>query len=273
MRAEQQPQAELVPDRFPPDDEVERDLLRARALVERAMFKHRRRSAADSVAELSPDEATIRATVTQLLATAREELIWIVPLGRLQGALGGALPRLGGLSARGIQVRLLCPEHNLLCAGGVRFLDAARTYGIQVRVADSPLHELVLVDERIALVRWGASGAGEQAMTAQGPAMLRTLHALFTWVWDSASPAVDYQRLADRARDGLTQQILVFLNAGYKDDAAARQLGLSVRTYRRHVAEIMRDLGATSRFQAGARAAELGLRSPRTWNDLGAMPS
>jgi len=60
----------------------------------------------------------------------------------------------------------------------------------------------------------------------------------------------------------LTRQILVLLNAGYKDDAAARQLGLSVRTYRRHVAEIMRALGAASRFQAGARAAKLGLRLP-----------
>jgi ATP/maltotriose-dependent transcriptional regulator MalT len=91
----------------------------------------------------------------------------------------------------------------------------------------------------------------------------RTYQALFTWVWESAIPAVDYRRLGVRVRDGLTQQILVFLNAGYKDDAAARQLGLSVRTYRRHVAEIMRDLGAASRFQAGARAAKLGLQSPR----------
>jgi DNA-binding NarL/FixJ family response regulator len=34
---------------------------------------------------------------------------------------------------------------------------------------------------------------------------------------------------------------------------------LSLRTYRRRVAELMTALGATSRFQAGARAHELGL--------------
>jgi DNA-binding NarL/FixJ family response regulator len=34
---------------------------------------------------------------------------------------------------------------------------------------------------------------------------------------------------------------------------------VSLRTYRRHVAEIMRELDANSRFQAGARAVELGL--------------
>jgi DNA-binding NarL/FixJ family response regulator len=40
---------------------------------------------------------------------------------------------------------------------------------------------------------------------------------------------------------------------------AARELNVSLRTYRRHVAEILRELGASSRFQAGARAVELGL--------------
>lgn len=225
------------------------------------MFTHRRWSAADSVVELSPDETTVRATIARMLTTAREDLCWIVPTARLHGALGAALPTLGALAARGIRVRLLCSEHNLLRAEGMRFLDAAQAHGLHVRVADSPLHELVLVDDRVALVRWDVGEAGEQAMAAQGHAVTRTFHALFAWVWDSALPAVDYRRLGERARDGLTQQILAFLNAGYKDDSAARQLGLSVRTYRRHVAEIMRYLGATSRFQAGARAAKLGLRS------------
>ena len=38
---------------------------------------------------------------------------------------------------------------------------------------------------------------------------------------------------------------------------------VSLRTYRRYVAEIMRELGANSRFQAGVRAVELGLLSGR----------
>ncbi|MGH3739353.1 MAG: response regulator transcription factor, partial [Micromonosporaceae bacterium] len=144
---------------------------------------------------------------------------------------------------------------------GPRLLDAAHAYGMRLRVAEPPLHELVLVDQRTALVRWDAADTG---VAAQGHAVLRTLHALFGCAWDSAIPAVDYRRLTERVRDGLAPQILGLLKAGYKDDAAARQLGLSVRTYRRHVAEIMRTLGASSRFQAGARAAELGLPSPRT---------
>ena len=43
------------------------------------------------------------------------------------------------------------------------------------------------------------------------------------------------------------------------DETAARRLTLSLRTYRRRVAELMRTLDADSRFQAGVRAGELGL--------------
>jgi DNA-binding NarL/FixJ family response regulator len=53
--------------------------------------------------------------------------------------------------------------------------------------------------------------------------------------------------------------ILRLLSAGQKDEAAARSMGVSVRTYRRRVAELMALLGAESRFQAGERARALGL--------------
>lgn len=54
-------------------------------------------------------------------------------------------------------------------------------------------------------------------------------------------------------------QILEMLSSGCKDETAARTLGPGLRTYRRRVAELMTALGATSRFQAGAPARELGL--------------
>lgn len=49
------------------------------------------------------------------------------------------------------------------------------------------------------------------------------------------------------------------LGSGATDEAAARDLGMSVRTYRRRVAELLDVLEAGSRFQAGVRAGELGL--------------
>ncbi|WP_232533822.1 helix-turn-helix domain-containing protein [Plantactinospora sp. KBS50] len=54
-------------------------------------------------------------------------------------------------------------------------------------------------------------------------------------------------------------RVLTMLDAGYTDETAARKLGVSVRTYRRYVAETMAQLDVSSRFQAGVRAATLNL--------------
>jgi DNA-binding CsgD family transcriptional regulator len=52
--------------------------------------------------------------------------------------------------------------------------------------------------------------------------------------------------------------LLRLLGKGMTDASAARQLGVSLRTVRRMMAEIMARLGARSRFEAGIRAAERG---------------
>lgn len=51
--------------------------------------------------------------------------------------------------------------------------------------------------------------------------------------------------------DDQTSKVLCALGSGATDEAAARELGMSLRTYRRRVAELLANLGAASRFQAG----------------------
>jgi len=66
------------------------------------------------------------------------------------------------------------------------------------------------------------------------------------------------QRLEGGDCTPLERSIVRLLATGAKDDAVARQLGLSVRTLRRGIAELMERLKATSRFQLGVRVAALG---------------
>lgn len=56
--------------------------------------------------------------------------------------------------------------------------------------------------------------------------------------------------------------LLAALARGGRDEIVARRLGVSTRTFRRRLAELMRQLGATSRFQAGAKAAHARLLPP-----------
>jgi DNA-binding CsgD family transcriptional regulator len=246
--------AEPIP--APARDDVEQALLSARAQLDAAISNHRRRS----VVELPPSEDAVRATLRRLVALAREELICIPALAcRPAGTLTAALAEIGRLPAAGIAVRMLCSADAMRTDAGERFVSDAETRGIHVRVTPAPLHELLMVDDRVALVHPETTGAGRRAVVAYAPAILHTLRALFTGAWQAADPAMPGPSSAAPAWDRLTREILDCLSAGYKDDAAARKLGLSVRTYRRYVAEILRDMGAASRFQAGVRAAELRL--------------
>ena len=46
--------------------------------------------------------------------------------------------------------------------------------------------------------------------------------------------------------------------AGVTDEAAANRLGVSLRTVRRRVADLMERLDASSRFEAGLKAGRRG---------------
>ena len=136
-------------------------------------------------------------------------------------------------------------------------LDAA---GSQVRISSAPLpHETIILDRRVAILAGQPSPLGREYTVTTSPVLVGGVHSLFTAAWEAAIDLSAYLRgevpeLAPEARE-----ILRALGTGLTDEAAARWLGTSLRTYRRRVAELMAALEAGSRFQAGVRAGELGL--------------
>jgi DNA-binding NarL/FixJ family response regulator len=54
------------------------------------------------------------------------------------------------------------------------------------------------------------------------------------------------------------RHLLRLLADGLTDEAAAKRLGISARTVRRIMADLMDRLGAESRFEAGVEAARRG---------------
>ena len=136
-------------------------------------------------------------------------------------------------------------------------LDAA---GSQVRISSAPLpHETIILDRRVAILAGQPSPLGREYTVTTSPVLVGGVYSLFTAAWEAATDLGAYLRgevpeLAPEARE-----ILRALGAGLTDEAAARRLGTSLRTYRRRVAELMAALEAGSRFQAGVRASEHGL--------------
>ena len=131
--------------------------------------------------------------------------------------------------------------------------------GVRIRIYSGQLaHEAIVIDRKVAILA-GPPVAGVRSYSVvQVPEVVAAVRSLYQATWESAAeletvldmpPAVD--------EDGLA--ILRMLAAGRKDESAARGLRMSVRTYRRRVADLMALLGADSRFQAGVRAKALGL--------------
>ncbi|MDN3358215.1 DNA-binding response regulator [Actinomadura sp. DC4] len=134
------------------------------------------------------------------------------------------------------------------------------TAGAQVRICDAGLpHETIIIDRRVMILAGlGVPGDREFTVTTS-PALIDGVYALYDASWHGAVPLPDRQDLPMITPD--VRAILRTLSAGLTDEAAARSMGISLRTYRRRVAELMKALDSDSRFQAGLRAGELGLTS------------
>lgn len=132
--------------------------------------------------------------------------------------------------------------------------------GVHIRICPTALpHETIIIDKRIAIMA-GASTAGVRDFSViMSPEAVAGVRSLFLATWAGATDLADFLPATPQI-DDQEAEILRLLSAGQKDEAAARAMGVSVRTYRRRVAELMVLLGAESRFQAGERARALGLR-------------
>lgn len=132
---------------------------------------------------------------------------------------------------------------------------------LDVRIGQLRAVEAIVVDGRIALARSDTGARGEAIVVRSRP-VVRAVSELFDDVWRGAQPPPDPIDLGGPDRTAFAGRVLRMLYVGYPDEAAARELDVSVRTYRRYVAEIVAAVGAKSRFQAGMRAAAAGLLPP-----------
>ncbi|MFC1432258.1 helix-turn-helix transcriptional regulator [Streptacidiphilus sp. N1-3] len=127
---------------------------------------------------------------------------------------------------------------------------------ISIRATWTELHEIAIIDDAVALVpSLGGDSFAEVAMVQQ-PFVVRQLSQFFNAAWVQAAERSD--ALQAGAEADIKHRIMLLLAEGAKDETVARRLGISLRTCRRHVAEILDQLGSSSRFQAGVRAAMLG---------------
>ncbi|HEY8981879.1 MAG TPA: LuxR C-terminal-related transcriptional regulator [Streptomyces sp.] len=129
----------------------------------------------------------------------------------------------------------------------------------EVRTAPVLPQRLVIFDRTHALVPIDPDDSRKGALHITEPGILTALIQLFEQTWSTAVP-LGASRPQD-PRTGLTnteRELLRLLETGATDDTVGQRLGISSRTVTRRMASIMERLGATSRFEAGIKAAQKG---------------
>ncbi|MFJ1809948.1 MULTISPECIES: DNA-binding response regulator [unclassified Streptomyces] len=138
-------------------------------------------------------------------------------------------------------------------------------HGMQIRITATPLSRgTFFIDRRTMILTSPMTSApaapGRRTYTMSAtPALVDGAYALFEAAWESATDVAAFLRGEWPRIDTQSARVLRALASGATDESAARELGMSLRTYRRRVAELLLALNAGSRFQAGLRAGEMGL--------------
>ncbi|MGE7385761.1 LuxR C-terminal-related transcriptional regulator [Streptomyces sp. NPDC004126] len=128
--------------------------------------------------------------------------------------------------------------------------------GGEVRTVPTLPVRMLLFDRRTVIVPADPDNTRKGAVELSEPGVVAGLAGLFDRVWESAAPLGTSPDRDDQGLTGQERELLKLLGRGLTDEAAGRQLGLSLRTVRRMMAELMKRLGAGSRFEAGLRAAQ-----------------
>ncbi len=211
-----------------------------------------------SPVELVEGEDAVIASVTRLQAQARKDVLAV-----------DAPPYLGGQwnpndfeitqLAGGVEYRFVYSADSLSTPLHVANMRRCVEAGEQARVLPDASMKMVIVDRHTALMPASYQNPDPAVrLLVRESALIDVLVSCFEDMWARATPVLPeaaVEKPALSARDG---ELLALLASGMKDRSIARALGVTERTVGRRVTELMAELGAQSRFQAGLLAARKG---------------
>jgi DNA-binding CsgD family transcriptional regulator len=188
--------------------------------------------------------------VAALLAGAQDEVI-------AMSTLTPSGPAFGPRDVRsGLRYRAIYPDTARTAPTLCRHLGAMSVAGVAVRTMPLVPMNALIIDRSVAVLP--ADSANGSVAVLRLNSVVTTATELFERIWPDAVPLADNDVPLDTDLSLRERDMLRLLSLGATDEFAAAQLGISVRTVRRMVAQIMHRLGARSRFQAGVKAADRG---------------
>jgi DNA-binding CsgD family transcriptional regulator len=160
-------------------------------------------------------------------------------------------PVLLEVAGQGRRMRTVYPVVASQEAPGVLAFRAS--LGEEIRLVPEVPTRMLLLGRTHAILPEPLGFADEPRSLVRQRGLVEALTLWFEEIWARASPLPDLAAAHDQRRF-----LLELMAGGAQDEQIARRLGISLRTVRRRVAEVLGELGAESRFQAGVEAARRG---------------
>lgn len=234
--------------------ERQADLDRLRNDLKRISIYHRTsqfgaRAAGDI--GLVKDGEAVRSLLREAATNSAVEVVSMQPGGRRSvHELVEARERDEEMLARGVRMRVLYQHTARFDVATRDHAERLFTMGAEFRTTESLFSKLIIFDGETAFIPADNEDNGAAAVI-KNPTLVAFLYACFEHTWASAMEFDTRRVRSDTVGEELKNEIIKMLIAGAKDDAIARRLGLSVRTCRKHIGQLMHRFGATSRFQFG----------------------
>jgi DNA-binding NarL/FixJ family response regulator len=139
-----------------------------------------------------------------------------------------------------------------------QIIDACADAGEQARLLPAVPMKMKLADHTTAMLPLTPAGTSG-ALVIRAPVIISALREYFELLWERATPLKPQRSAAPGDRLTPAQQAVLELMAkGLQDDKIAQLTGTSTTTVRRHITAIIRRLGVSGRFAAGAAAQRRG---------------
>ncbi|MEE1789341.1 helix-turn-helix domain-containing protein [Streptomyces sp. BE308] len=197
----------------------------------------------------------VSVTIERLVAKVEREVVFLVPQ-HSEGGFEFSRPIVDMVLRRGARFRSVWASSVLQSPGAMAHAQWLTQEGAALRSVGTVPPRAMIMDGAVAVVIDETEGA----RVVRSAAELERLCALAERFWERGATVRQTGRQPGATtRRPRSEVVLRLLSEGLTDDAIARRLGCSVRTVRNDVASAMAALDARSRFQAGARAMQVGL--------------
>jgi DNA-binding CsgD family transcriptional regulator len=165
---------------------------------------------------------------------------------------------------RGVRLEAIYAHHLVGVPHLHEYLTEVTHHGADVRVAPAVPLRMIIIDDDLAILPMDPRDTTRGAFAIRSRQVIGVLQAVFRFHWACAAPleTVSEQYEVSQLLSPSEKMVIHMMAMGAKDEAIARQLGISTRTLSRKISQMLDRLSVQTRFQAAVKLARAGVLNP-----------